>query len=52
MLDARDFGVEPASEFKVHLAAQQASSNQAKAAAWGGVASGVGDVLGSLAGGA
>ena len=32
--------------------AQQASSNQAKAAAWGGVASGVGDVLGSLAGGA
>ena len=32
--------------------AQQASSNQAKAAAWGGVASGVGDVLGSLAGAA
>jgi hypothetical protein len=30
--------------------AQQASSNQAKAAAWGGVASGVGDVLGGLAG--
>jgi len=29
--------------------AQQASSNQAKAAAWGGVASGVGDVLGGLA---
>lgn len=30
--------------------AQQASSNQAKAAAWGGAASGVGDVLGGLAG--
>jgi hypothetical protein len=30
--------------------AQQASSNQAKAAAWGGAASSVGDVLGGLAG--